>query len=54
MNSGDANMWYEHHPYKMEIVGSTPTSTTTFYSFHILEIMWLGALVYFQSPYFFY
>lgn len=21
-------MWYEHHPYKMEIVGSTPTLTT--------------------------
>ena len=22
-------MWYEHHPYKVEIVGSTPTATTT-------------------------
>lgn len=21
-------MWYKHHPYKMEIVGSTPTATT--------------------------
>ena len=24
--SGNANMWYERHPYKMEIVGSTPTT----------------------------
>lgn len=28
LSSGDANMWYERHPYKMEIVGSTPTTTT--------------------------
>ena len=28
INSGDANPWYEHHSYKMEIVGSTPTATT--------------------------
>ena len=27
-NLYDANMWYERHPYKMEIVGSTPTVTT--------------------------
>lgn len=27
-NSGDANMWYERYPYKVEIVGSTPTATT--------------------------
>ena len=26
--SGNANMWYERHPYKMEIVGSTPTTAT--------------------------
>ena len=53
MNSGDANMWYEHHPYKMEIVGSTPTSTTTFYSFHIIEIMW-GLWCISKAPIFFY
>ena len=29
--SGDANMWYEHNPYKVEIVGSTPTSTTNYF-----------------------
>lgn len=28
-------MWYEHHPYKMEIVGPTPTVTT----FQVNEIM---------------
>jgi hypothetical protein len=27
-------MWYEHHPYKMEIVGSTPT-VTTFSGFYV-------------------
>ncbi len=26
--SGNANMWYECHPYKMEIVGSTPITAT--------------------------
>ena len=30
--SDDANMWYEHHSYKVEIVGSTPTVTTTLWS----------------------
>ena len=28
LHSEYANMWYERHPYKMEIVGSTPTLTT--------------------------
>ena len=32
LHSGYANMWYERHPYKMEIVGSTPTLTTSWRS----------------------
>lgn len=28
LSGGDANMWYECHPYKMEIVSSTLTTTT--------------------------
>lgn len=28
LSGGDANMWYERHPYKMEIVSSTLTATT--------------------------
>ena len=37
--SGDANMWYEHHPYKMETVGSTPTSTTIYNRRKIMELI---------------
>ena len=29
-HSQDANMWYEHHSYKVEIEGSTPSLTTNF------------------------